>query len=82
MRKEKPSFVERWTKVIEKMPVKPALPPRGNTKGWKYFNEDAGWEWTVQHPVESGETPDATGIVRMTLSEFRRQHPTDTKDEL
>jgi hypothetical protein len=56
--------------------------PRGNTKGWRYFNEDAGWEWTVQHPVESGETPDATGIVRMTLSEFRRQHPTDTKDEL
>ena len=58
---------------------KVAPPPRGNTMGWRSFNEDTGWEWTLQHPVVSGETPDATGIVRMTLSEFRRQHPTDTK---
>ena len=30
-----------------------APPPRGNTKGWRYFNEDSGWEWTVQHPTDA-----------------------------
>jgi hypothetical protein len=55
------------------------LLPHGNSKGWRYFNDDTGSTWTTQHPVESGDAPDATGIIRMTLSEFLRQHPMDFK---
>lgn len=31
-------------------------------EGWLYFNEDVGTEWSEQHPIESGECPDATDI--------------------
>lgn len=30
--------------------------------GWLYFNEDAGLEWSLQHPVSSGECPDAESV--------------------
>ena len=64
---------ENKKSVAEPLPMAPH--PRGNTKGWKYFNEDEGAEWSVNHPLESGECDDATAIVRMTFSEFRRQYP-------
>lgn len=31
--------------------------------GWLYDNEDTGREFSEQHPVDSGEVPDATNIV-------------------
>ncbi|HEV7286686.1 MAG TPA: hypothetical protein VGN75_17680 [Kaistia sp.] len=30
--------------------------------GWVYLNEDTGIEWAEQHPVHSGEVPDATDV--------------------
>lgn len=53
----------------------PSKAPHGRTRGWAYFNPDTGVEWTKNHPVESGECPDATEIKVMTLSEFRRAYP-------
>lgn len=44
-----------------------------NTSGYAYFNEDAGMEWTPDHPVISGQVPDATEIEPMTLAEFKRR---------
>jgi hypothetical protein len=49
--------------------------PHGNTVGWYYHNEDSGWEWWLNHPIESGECTDATGIERISLAEFYRRHP-------
>lgn len=37
--------------------------------GWVYFNEDSGEEYGENHPVESGECPDATDIRRSTGQE-------------
>lgn len=34
----------------------------GGEAGWLYFNEDTGTEWSEQHPIESGECPDATDV--------------------
>jgi hypothetical protein len=34
--------------------------------GWLYFNEDSGVEFSEQHPIESGEVPDASCIVSAT----------------
>lgn len=31
--------------------------------GWLYHNPDTGTEWAEQHPVESGEVPDATDVM-------------------
>lgn len=39
--------------------------------GWAYFNEDAGMEWSRNHPIESGEVPDALDVERMTYGGFR-----------
>jgi hypothetical protein len=36
--------------------------------GWLYDNEDTGREFAEQHPVESGEVPDATNVVAATAS--------------
>src|SRR5690606_12894545 len=33
---------------------------------WVYFSPDAGTEYAEAHPVESGETPDATDIRKAT----------------
>ena len=56
--------------------LQPADPvePKG---GFAYFNEDTGMEWSRNHPVESGEVPDATEIEAMTLGEFRHRWPAD-----
>jgi hypothetical protein len=54
-----------------------AKAPVGETEGFAYFNEDAGLEWSLQHPIESGEVPDATEIEPMTLNEFNRRWPYD-----
>jgi len=42
---------------------------RFDGEGWVYFSPDAGTEYARQHPVESGETPDATDIRRSTAME-------------
>jgi hypothetical protein len=39
--------------------------------GWFYFNPDTGTEWAEQHPVESGEVPDAENVRPATLSAVR-----------
>ena len=45
--------------------------------GYAFLNEDTGMEWSRDHPVESGECPDAKQIEPMTLAEFRRRFPVD-----
>lgn len=37
--------------------------------GFVYFNEDSGCEYSVNHPIESGECPDASDIRRSTPQE-------------
>lgn len=37
--------------------------------GWVYHNPDAGWEYAPNHPIESGEVPDATDVRRSTEME-------------
>ncbi|WP_287461199.1 hypothetical protein [Sphingomonas sp.] len=37
--------------------------------GWVYDNEDTGEEYSPNHPIESGETPDATNVRRSTAQE-------------
>lgn len=37
-----------------------------STVGWLYDNEDVGREFSTNHPVESGEVPDATNITPAT----------------
>jgi len=54
----------------------------GPGSGWSYFNEDTGMEWAPDHPVNSGEVPDATQIKRMTLREFNATYPAQTAGEL
>lgn len=39
--------------------------------GWAYFNDGSGMEWSRNHPVNSGEVPDAVQIRRMTYEGFR-----------
>lgn len=41
--------------------------------GWLYHNPDTGLEWSEQHPVESGETPDAEDVREATATELHRQ---------
>lgn len=47
--------------------------------GWIYFNEDAGIEFSRNHPIESGEVPDAIAIrpcsedERVWIDEANRQ---------
>jgi hypothetical protein len=41
----------------------------GGGAGWVYHNEDTGEEYASNHPVESGEVPDATRIRRSTEME-------------
>lgn len=36
--------------------------------GWLFDNEDTGREFSEQHPVESGEVPDATNVVAASAS--------------
>lgn len=38
-------------------------------KGWVYFGPDVGIEYAPEHPVDSGETPDATDVRRSTYFE-------------
>lgn len=45
--------------------------PDADMAGWAYFNEDTGMEWSRNHPIESGEVPDAMDVERMTYSGFR-----------
>ena len=48
-----------------------------DASGYAYFNEDTGMEWSRNHPIQSGEVPDATEIEPMTLAEFRQRWPLD-----
>ncbi len=49
--------------------------------GWSYHNPDTGMEWTVDHPIESGQCTDATNVRRMTLRAFAAAHRSDKDDE-
>ena len=50
---------------------------RQDEAGWSYFNEDTGMEWSRNHPIESGEVPDATEVERMTYEMFRTAYGYD-----
>lgn len=52
-------------------------PGEPDPMGYAYWSPDVGNEWTPNHPVESGETPDARNILRMSRAEFLRQFPLD-----
>lgn len=43
--------------------------------GYAYFNPGSGYEWSENHPVESGEVPDATELALMTRFQFDCAHP-------
>jgi hypothetical protein len=43
------------------------------SEGWLYHNPDTGTEWSVSHPVESGEVDDAENIRPATLDAFREE---------
>lgn len=66
-----------------------------NAQGWLYFNEDTGTEYSADHPVISGECPDAQDIKPATnenllhelLSSWKawaedRQEIADLRDEI
>lgn len=40
----------------------------GQSAGWLYDNEDTGREFSENHPVESGEVPDATNVIAATAA--------------
>lgn len=44
----------------------------GNERGYAYFNEDTGEEWSTDHPVLAGTVPDATDIRPMRFATFRQ----------
>lgn len=41
---------------------------RPNSFGYVYHNPDTGTEWAEQHPIDSGEVPDATDIQAADLA--------------
>lgn len=70
---------EHWAKVIQRaLPgrylhalANPALrpsPPAPEGCGWLFWNPDTGEEWASDHPIESGEVPDAQNIRSATAS--------------
>ena len=61
--------------TVPAVEVEIAPPPADETKGWAYFNEDTGMEWSERHPVRSGEVPDASDVKAMTLATFKVRHP-------
>lgn len=42
--------------------------------GYSFHNPDTGWEWHIDHPIESGMVDDATDIERMTLKQFHKEY--------
>lgn len=42
--------------------VRECIVEESNAQGWLYFNEDTGTEYSADHPVISGECPDAQDI--------------------
>ncbi len=51
-------------------------------RGWAYFNDGSGIEWSRNHPVRSGEVPDATEILAMTKAQFEKRYPiTETSND-
>ncbi len=41
--------------------------------GWLYHNPDTGEEWSENHPVESGEVPDAENVRPATATAFQNE---------
>ncbi|GEM_PF-5071780 len=41
--------------------------------GWLYRNPDTGTEWAEQHPIVSGEVPDATEVRAATATAFQNE---------
>ena len=39
--------------------------------GWLYYNPDAGPEFSEQHPIRSGEVPDAENVRRATVANLK-----------
>lgn len=48
--------------------------------GWAYWNPDTGNKWSCNHPIASGETPDAINVTQMTLAHFKLQFPLNSKN--
>ncbi|MFT8945972.1 MAG: hypothetical protein ABF876_05245 [Acetobacter aceti] len=47
--------------------------PGPRAHGWLFHNPDTGTEWSENHPVESGEVPDATDIRPATVEAVREE---------
>lgn len=78
-----PLVVDALHRGIADIPAQPEAvsdKPEGTRPGWKYLNEDTGIEWAPDHPVKSGEVPDATEIEAMTLGEFEQRYPADKQE--
>jgi len=53
---------------LDALSVRLPMAERPNSFGYVYHNPDAGTEWAEQHPVDSGEVPDATDIQAADLA--------------
>ncbi|HEY9219576.1 MAG TPA: hypothetical protein VIO94_16125 [Phenylobacterium sp.] len=61
--------IDGWFKLID-LSVAPAGRDGAlSGSGWVYYSPDVGTEYAHQHPVDSGETPDASDIRRSTRFE-------------
>ena len=49
------------------------MPRTKFARGWLYDNEDTGREWSENHPIESGEVPDATNVVPGTTDNLLKE---------
>lgn len=61
---------DMWSALLAAAPASPEPASNSfNGSGWVYHNEDTGEEYARNHPVESGEVPDAARICRSTEQE-------------
>ena len=58
------SYSAAWAAMIAAAPQPDSPAPRAEEphEGWLYHNPDTGEEWSLNHPVESGEVEDAENI--------------------
>jgi len=56
------------------------MPPKLDDKGYGYWAPDVGSEWSPNHPIRSGEMPDAEQIEKMTFGEWLKRHPVDHEE--
>ena len=64
-------------RVLSALTTEPRATPQADevteADGWLFTNPDTGTEWAPQHPVESGEVPDAEDIRPATASILREE---------